>query len=291
MKTYMMNNGVEIPAIGFGVFMLTPDDCERCVIEALESGYRLIDTANAYMNERAVGRAMKKSGIKREEIFLTTKIMPCDFGYEKAKQAINDTLARLDTPYIDLLLLHIRFGDYIGAWKALEDAVSEGKVKSIGISNFEEKQVIDILENGRIVPQIDQIECHPYFQERTLRKLLDKYNIRVESFYPVGHGDKKLLSEPALVALAEKYKKTVVQIILRWHTQEGFIPLPKSSNPEHIKSNLEIFDFTLTEVELENIRALDTDTSYFASHLSAITEEEHSRQYLDRPHPDYNAQK
>ena len=277
METFKLNNGYEIPQIGFGVFMITnPDECEKAVLEAFSAGYRLIDTANAYMNERAVGRAMKKSGLKREEIFLTTKIMPQDFGYEKTKVAIEKTLARLDTPYIDLLLLHIRFGDYMGAWKALEDAVDEGKVRSIGISNFDEARIQNILENGRIVPQVDQIECHPYFQERTLRKLLDKHDIRVESFYPVGHGDKNLLSEPVFAELGEKYGKSPVQIILKWHIQEGFIPLPKSTNPEHIKDNISL-DFVLSDEDMEKIRAIDKDKSYFDA-----TEEEQEKMFLSQ---------
>lgn len=293
MKNQMvtLNNGVQMPAIGFGVFMMQPEECEASVLAALESGYRLIDTANAYMNERAVGRAMKKSGIAREELFLTTKIMPCDFGRAETARAIKETLARLDTPYIDLLLLHIRFGDYLGAWAALEDAVEAGTVKAIGISNFDEEQIGAILSNGRMVPQVDQIECHPYFQERSLRKLLDAHDIRVESYYPVGHGDKKLLEEPVFGRLGEKYGKSPVQIILRWHIQEGFVPLPKSTDPAHIRANLDVFDFALTDGELEEIRGLDTDTSYFAANVAGMTEEEHGAMYLKQPHPDYNTQK
>lgn len=184
--------------------------------------------------------------------------------------------ARLDTPYIDLLLLHIRFGDYMGAWKALEDAVDEGKVRSIGISNFDEARIQNILDNGRIVPQVDQIECHPYFQERTLRKLLDKHNIRVESFYPVGHADKNLLSEPVFKELGDKYGKSQVQIILKWHIQEGFVPLPKSTNPEHIKDNISL-DFTLSDEDMEKIRAIDKNTSYFNA-----TEEEQEKMFLSQ---------
>lgn len=290
-QTYTLNDGNKIPKIGFGVFQMSPDECEAAVTEALKDGYRLIDTANAYMNERAVGRAMKKSGLKREDIFLTTKIMPVDFGYEKTRAAIDSTLKRLDTPYIDLLLLHIRFGNYLGAWKAMEEAVSEGKIRSIGFSNFEGPQIEDIVKNAKIMPAVDQIECHPYFQEHSIRKLLDQYHIQVESYYPVGHGDKKLYAEPALNELAEKYGKSVIQIILRWHVQEGFIPIPKSTNPEHIKSNLDIFDFELTEDDMNRIRALDTDTSYFAENLKGVTEEQHAAMFLNQPHPDYDAQK
>ena len=276
MNTFKLNNGYSIPQIGFGVFQMTPDECESAVLEAFQAGYRLIDTANAYMNERAVGRAMKQSGLDREDIFLTTKIMPQDFGYEKTKAAIEKTLQRLDTPYIDLLLLHIRFGDYLGAWRALEDAVEEGKVRSIGISNFDEARIQKILEEGRIVPQVDQIECHPYFQERELRKLLDRYDIRVESFYPVGHGDKNLLSEPVFAELGKKYGKSAAQIILKWHVQEGFIPLPKSTNPQHIKENIEL-DFELTEEDMEKIRAVDKNLSYFNA-----TEEEQEALFLSQ---------
>lgn len=290
-KTYTLNNGMKIPRIGFGVFMMTPDECESAVLEALKDGYRLIDTANAYMNERAVGRVMKKSGLKREEIFLTTKIMPIDFGYEKTKAAIDATLKRLDTSYIDLLLLHIRFGDYLGAWKAMEEAVRDGKVKSIGFSNFEAPQIEDIVSHASIMPAVDQIECHPYFQEHAIRELLGKYGIQVECYYPVGHGDRKLLEEPVLKAMAEKYGRSVVQIILRWHEQEGFLPIPKSTNPAHIRSNLDIFDFALTDEEMNEIRALDTNRSYFQDYYDRTTEEEHAKQFLDVPHPDYDAQK
>ncbi|MGI6053022.1 MAG: aldo/keto reductase [Bilifractor sp.] len=290
-KTYILNNGTEIPRIGFGVFMMTPDECESAVLEALKDGYRLIDTANAYMNERAVGRAMKKSGLPREEIYLTTKIMPIDFGYEKTKAAIDATLKRLDTPYIDLLLLHIRFGDYLGAWKAMEEAVRDGKVRSIGFSNFEAPQIEDIVSHATIMPAVDQIECHPYFQEHAIRELLKKYGIQVECYYPVGHGDKKLMEEPDLRAMADKYGKSVVQVILRWHEQEGFLPIPKSTNPEHIKSNLDIFDFELTDDEMNEIRGLDTNRSYFQDYYDKTTEEEHAKQFLDVPHPDYDAQK
>lgn len=284
MEKMLLNNGREIPSVGIGVFMMEPDVCEKSLLTAFENGYRHVDTANAYMNERAVGRAMKKSGLAREEIFLTTKIMPQDFGYEKTRNAIDAALKRLDTPYIDLLLLHIRFGDYMGAWKALEDAVEDGRCRSIGISNFDEDRIRNIIKNGRIVPQVDQIECHPYFQERELRRFLDEHNIRVESFYPVGHGDKNLLAEPVFSRLAGKYHKSPVQIILRWHNQEGFIVIPKSVNPAHIRENMDIFDFTLTEEEMTEIRAVDKNRSYFDT-----PEEEQEKMFLNQ-HIDFDAQ-
>ncbi|MBU3202413.1 aldo/keto reductase [Clostridium estertheticum] len=284
MNKININNGLEIPALGFGVFMLNPEECEKCVMEALSIGYRHIDTANAYMNERAVGRAMKKSGLKREEIFLTTKIMSCDFGYEKTKKAIDATLARLDTPYIDLLLLHIRFGDYLGAWKSMEEYVEKGLIKSIGISNFDERRIMDIIDHAKIIPAVDQIECHPYFQEHELRKVLDKYKITVESFYPVGHGDKNLLSESVFTKIGNKYGKSPVQIILKWHLQEGFVAIPKSTNPEHIRQNMDIKDFELTEEEMNEIRAIDKNQSYFN-----MPEEEQEKMFLSQ-RPDFDAQ-
>lgn len=285
MQKFKMNNGLEIPSVGFGVFMITdPDECERCVLDAFRMGYRHIDTANAYMNERAVGRAMKKSGLPREEIFLTTKIMPCDFGYEKTKKAIDSTLARLDTPYIDLLLLHIRFGDYLGAWKAMEEYVEKGLIKSIGISNFDERRILDIIDHAKIIPAVDQIECHPYFQERELRQLLDKYQIQVESFYPVGHGDKNLVGESVFAELGKKYGKSPVQIILKWHLQEGFVILPKSTNPKHIRENIDIYDFTLSDEDMERIRAIDKNQSYFD------TPEEVQEQMFLNQRLDYDAQ-
>ena len=188
---------------------------------------------------------------------------------------IEKTLKRLDTTYIDLLLLHIRFGDYMGAWRALEDAVEEGTVRSIGISNFDEERIRNIIQNGRIVPQVDQIECHPYFQERTMCRFLDQYHIQVESFYPVGHGDKNLLGEAVFTELGKKYGKTPVQIILKWHEQEGFVAIPKSLNPQHRKENLNIADFDLTEDEMNRIRAIDKDRSYFNA-----TEEEQEKMFL-----------
>jgi len=286
-----LNDGNKIPPIGFGVFTMSPEECEPAALEAFSAGYRLIDTANAYMNERAVGRAMKKSGLSRDEIYLTTKIMPIDFGYEKTTAAIDSTLKRLDTDYIDLLLLHIRFGDYLGAWRAMEEAVDAEKVRSIGISNFEEPQIRDIYEHARIMPAVDQIECHPYFQEHAIREILAEKNVQVESYYPVGHGDKKMFAEPVLNDIAKAHNKSVAQIILRWHVQEGFIPLPKSTNPDHIKANLNIFDFELSDAEMEKIRALDTNKSYFADDLKGVTEEEHAKMFLDVEHPDYDAQK
>lgn len=286
-----LNDGHSMPVMGLGVFMMEPDTCERAVRQAFDDGYRLIDTANSYMNERAVGRAMKASGLKREEICLTTKIMPIDFGYEKTKLAIDATLKRLNTPYIDLLLLHIRFGDYMGAWKALEEAVKEGKVKSIGISNFNEKEILDIAEHGTILPAVDQIECHPYFQQKKMRAFLKQYDIQAESWFPIGHGSQKLLNDPLLLHLAEKYDRTLVQIILRWHVQEGLIPLPKAVDPVHLKENIHIFDFHLEDKDMEKIENLDTGRSFFQDEYDRESEAERAAEYLNIEHPDYDSQK
>lgn len=286
MRTFQLNDGHEIPSVGFGVYMITdPDQCETSVLEALHAGYRHIDTANAYMNERAVGRAMKKSGLDREELFLTTKLWPTDYGYEKTKKAIEATLARLDTPYIDLLLLHQQYGDYLGAWKAMEEYVELGKVKSIGISNFNMERLQDLIDHATVLPAAAQVECHPYFQERELREYLNQYGILLESWYPLGHGDHQLINELLFRALGEKYHKSAVQIILKWHIQEGFVVLPKSTNPLHIEDNIDIFDFDLTEEEMNQIRAMDKNKRYFT-----VSEEEQEKMFTSW-NPDFDAQK
>ncbi len=256
-NTITLNNGIEMPLLGIGTFRLKPEDAENSVEHALKTGYRSIDTAIIYKNEKAVGRGMKKSGVAREEIFLTTKLWPTDFSYNKAKKAIEDTLKRLDTNYVDLLLLHQDVGDIKGAWRAMEEAVEAGKVKSIGLSNFSEATIKTILSNSKIKPAVLQTECHPYLQKNSLKKLLAKDGIQLMAWYPLGSANKKILNEEVFSRLATKYNKSVVQIILRWHTQVGNIVIPGSKNPSHIKSNGEIFDFELTDSELKEITSLD----------------------------------
>ena len=231
-------------------------EAEKACLEAFKVGYRHIDTAHRYDNERGVGAAIKKSGIPRKDIFITTKLSPTEFGEEVSYKAINDMLKRLDTDYIDLLLIHHPFNDYIGAWKAMEKAVKEGKVKSIGLSNFEGKHWQEILDICTIKPAILQIEGHPYFNQKNLKERSEKIGTLIETWYPVGHGDKKMYEEPIFVELGKKYNKTPVQIILRWHIDYGYIPLPKSCNPQHIKENFEIFDFKLTDEEMKKISEL-----------------------------------
>ena len=257
-----LNDGNKIPQLGYGVFLIPKDDdAEKCVLEALKIGYRHIDTAHAYFNERGVGRAMKKSGIPRKDIFLTSKLWITEYGEEASYKAIDKMLKRLDTDYIDLLLLHQPFNDYVGAYKAMEKAQKEGKVKSIGISNFYGEQLDDILTKCTVKPAVNQVEAHPYFDQRDLIKKLEPYGTKIEAWYPLGHGDNNLINEPIFVKLAEKYKKTNSQVILRWHIQKGFIVFPKSLT--HIKENFEIFDFELTKEEMEEIAKVHKNKKYF----------------------------
>jgi len=261
MKYFELNNGDKIPSIGIGTFTFKPDEAEEAVYEALLNGYRLIDTANGYMNEKAVGRAIKKSGVPREEIFLTSKLMPAV--YKKADENIDATLTRLDVDYIDLMLLHQPYGAVENAWKQLEKAVEQGKIKAIGISNFDEKQISKLLSYASIKPAILQTECHPYFAEKEARSKYIKDGIRVEAWYPLGHGDSKLINESIFSKLAKKYGKSKVQIILRWHIQIGNIAIPGSKNPEHIQSNIDIFDFVLTDQEMKEIAKLDKNKRFY----------------------------
>lgn len=257
-----LNDGNKIPQMGYGVFLITKDeDAEKYVIEALKAGYRHIDTAHCYQNERGVGRGIKKSGIPRKDIFLTSKLWINEFGEEVSYKAIDKMLKRLDTDYIDLLLLHHPFNDYVGAYKALERAQKEGKVKSIGVSNFYGEQLDDILTKCTVKPAVNQVECHPYFDQRDLVKKLEPYGTRIEAWFPLGHGDKTLLEAELFTKLGKKYKKTNSQIILRWHIQKGFIIFPKTIS--HIKENYDIFDFELTKEEMDEIAKLNKNQKFF----------------------------
>ena len=279
-QTYVtLNDGNKIPQFGLGVYMIPGDENTKAAcLEAFRAGYRHIDTAHAYQNERGVGAAVKESGIPREEIWITTKLWPSEYGEGKTAEAIDKMLSRLDTDYIDLLLLHQQFGDYIGAWKDMEKAVAAGKVKSIGISNFESERLEELLDAATIKSSVLQVECHPYYQQTQLKERIAKYGTVIKSWYPIGHGDKDLLNESVFTELAEKYGKNNVQIILRWHIQEGTIVFPKSTNPKHIQDNIDIFDFELTAEEMERIRALDKGVRFFnmsleeqEAHLSGFT--------------------
>ena len=264
-----LNNGVKMPNVGIGTFLLQPDDAENSVREALKIGYRLIDTANAYVNERAVGRGIKASGVPREEIFVSTKLWPTEY---ENPNAIDETLERLGLEYIDLLFLHQPGGNYKAGYEQLEKAYKEGKIKAIGVSNFEDEFIEDILNNFEIVPQVEQVECHPYFQQDKLREVTEPKNIKIMCWYPLGHGDKSLMEEPIIKELGNKYGKTPAQVILKWHTQMGFIVIPGSKNVDHIKDNFDLFDFELTEEEMQNICSLNKNHRYYYPSMEQLKE-------------------
>ena len=259
-KYVILNNGVEMPMVGIGTFQLGPDEAEASVTAALQSGYRLIDTANAYVNEKAVGRAVKKSGIDRKEIFLETKLWPAFYGQA---DAVERTLERLDTDYIDLLLLHQPAGNYIAGYRLMEKAYKAGKVRTIGLSNFTTAQMQEILDICEVKPAILQTELHPYSQEQELKAFLEKENMVIQAWYPLGHGDKKLMEEPVFSRLAKKYGKSNAQIILRWHIQAGNVVIPGSRNPDHIRANFDLFDFRLSDAEMAEIEALNKNKRYY----------------------------
>ena len=262
MEYAMLNNGVKMPMAGIGTFLLSPDEAEASVLSALQCGYRLIDTANAYVNEKAVGRAMKRSGLNREEIFLETKLWP---SFYEQDDAVDKTLARLDTDYIDLLLIHQPAGNYIAGYRQMEKAYKEGKVRAIGLSNFNESQIREILEICEVRPSVLQTEVHPYSQEKALKQFLAQEGMVIQAWYPLGHGDKALINEPLFTELAQKYGKSNVQIILRWHIQDGNIVIPGSKNTEHIRDNFDLFDFSPSDEEMAKIAAMDQKKHYYTS--------------------------
>lgn len=262
MEYATLNNGIKMPMAGIGTFLLTPDEAEASVLSALQCGYRLIDMANAYVNEKAVGRAMRKSGIPRDEIFLETKLWP---SFYEQEDAVEKTLQRLGTGYIDLLLIHQPAGNYVAGYRLMEKAYKEGKVRAIGLSNFTPEQVQEILDICEVKPAVLQTEVHPYSQEKELKAFLDKEGIVIQAWYPLGHGDKALIQEPLFTEFGKKYGKSNAQIILRWHIQAGNIVIPGSKNPAHIKENFNLFDFALTDDEMGKITALDKQKRYYTS--------------------------
>lgn len=268
-QTYItLNNGTKIPQFGMGVFMVPEGEATKnACLEALKLGYRHIDTAHAYQNERSVGAAVRESGIPREEIWVTSKLWPSEYGEGKTMAGIDKMLSRLDIGYIDLLLLHQQVGDYMGAWKDMEKAVAQGKVRAIGLSNFESERLEEVCEAAAVKPAVLQVECHPYFQQEELKKRLAPYGTVIESWYPIGHGDPGLINEPVFTELAQKYGKTNVQVILRWHIQAGNIIFPKSTNPQHIRDNSDIFDFALTDDEMARIKAIDNGKRFYTATL------------------------
>lgn len=260
MEMVKLNNNMECPVIGIGTFMLSPAEAENSVREALKMGYSLVDTANAYVNERACGRGIKDSGLKREDVFISTKLWPSEYENENA---VEETLERLGVDYVDLLYIHQPAGNWLAGYRQLEKAYRDGKAKSIGISNFEGTYIEELETRWEIAPQFIQVEAHPYFTQQELRKTLDKYGIKLMAWYPLGHGDKSLIQEPVFMELGKKYGKTAAQVILRWHTQMGFVVIPGSKNVGHIKENLDILDFTLTEAEMAEIAGLDKNVRYY----------------------------
>jgi len=255
-----LNNGVQCPAVGIGTYMLSPADAENSVREALKMGYSLVDTANAYVNERAVGRGMRASGKAREKIFLSTKLWPSEY---ENPNAVDETLERLGVDYVDLLYIHQPAGNWLAGYRQLEKAYREGKARSIGISNFEGEYIAELETRWEIAPQFIQVEAHPYYTQTELRETLDKYGIKLMSWYPLGHGDKSLQKEAVFAELGRKYGKTPAQVILRWHTQMGFAVIPGSRNVDHIRDNLSLFDFTLTGDEMAGIARLDRGVRYY----------------------------
>lgn len=273
METFTLNDGVVIPSVGFGVFMIpVGDETYNAVRTALSLGYRHIDTAAAYFNEADVGRAIRDSGIPREEIFVTSKLWLQDYGYEPAKKGIETSLKNLGLGYIDLYLIHQPYGDVPGAWKAMEEAKKEGKIRSIGVSNMTLKILNSFVRQFDTMPSVNQVECNPLYQQKEIRKLMAEHDVRLEAWYPLGHGNKALLENPVITALAEKYGKNPGQIILRFENQEGFIVLPKSTHEKRIKGNIDIFDFKLTDEEMKSMEALDTGKGHHDPDAPGVAE-------------------
>ena len=268
MEYLKLNNDVKMPVEGLGTFLMSPAEAEAASLAALEAGYEHIDTANAYMNEKAVGRAIAKSGVARDKIFVSTKLWPSV--YEAGDAAIEGTLNRLGLDYVDMLILHQPVGNYLAAWKTMEKAYMEGKVRALGLSNFPQEKIAEVIDHAEIKPQLVTVECHPYFAQSGLREYLSQYGIVIEAWYPLGHGDKGLQEEPVFTKLAEKYGKAPAQVILRWHVQMGTSIIPGSKNPMHIADNADIFDFELTDEEMAEIAKLDGTKKYYEATEEAL---------------------
>ena len=281
MESFTLNNGTEIPAAGIGTFMMSPKDAEEAVYHAFTDGYTMVDTANAYMNEKAVGRGIKKAGVSREDIYVSTKLWPSI--YTDAANAIDATLKRLGTDYIDLLFLHQPVGEIIGAYRAMEDAVKDGKVRSLGLSNFSIKEIRQIVDTEEIKPAVIQVEAHPYYPQTELKDYLRTIGAVVMAWYPLGHGDKNLVNEPVFTELGKKYGKSSAQIILRWHIQSGNIVIPGSRNPQHIRDNINLFDFSLSPEDMTAIAAVNKNKRYYTQTKAAL------QGYLHMA-PDFDAQ-
>ena len=267
MQKVSLNNGVEMPVLGFGVFQVTDlAECERSVVDAIETGYRLIDTAASYRNEEAVGKAIKRSGVPREDLFITTKVWIQSNGYEGTKKSFEHSLKQLQTDYLDLYLMHQPMGDVYGTWRAMQDLYKQGKVRAIGVSNFHPDRLIDLIVHNEIVPAVNQIETHPFHQQIETQKFLQENNVQIESWGPFAEGKNNIFQNELLASIGSKYNKTIAQVILRWLTQRGVVAIPKSVRKERMEENFNISDFDLSPDDMEAIKSLDTKTSSFFDH-------------------------
>ena len=271
MKTVKLNNGIEMPQMGYGVYQVSPYECERCVSDALQVGYRMIDTAQAYHNEKGVGNAIKKSGIARQEIFLVSKIWISNYGYEKAKVSIDESLHKLQTDYLDLMLLHQPFCDRYGAYRALEEAYKAGKLRAIGVSNFYPDHFIDLASNMEIVPAVNQVETHVFDQQTEPQRIMEEFGTHIMSWAPLAEGRNGFFTNSLLSQIGAKYGKTVAQVALRWLIQRGVIIIPKSTHIERMQQNFDIFDFQLSPEDMASIATLDAGKSFFFDHHEAET--------------------
>lgn len=263
-----LSNGVKMPLLGYGVYQVTRDECERCVLDAIKTGYRLIDTAQSYFNEEAVGEAISKCGVPRQELFITTKVWIEHYGYDETRKSVLESMKKLKTDYLDLCLLHQPFSDVYGAYRALEDLYDEGKIRAIGISNFYPDRMVDIASFSRIKPMINQIEIHPHNQQKESKLWHDKYGVQLEAWAPFGEGRGDMFNLSELKAIGDKYNKTVAQVILRWHLQRGIVVIPKSTHLERMEENFNVFDFELSEEDMNAIAALDKEQSSFFAHTN-----------------------
>ncbi|MEK3862215.1 aldo/keto reductase [Paenibacillus sp. FSL H7-0716] len=282
MQKVILNNGVEMPILGFGVFQIQDEaECEQAVYDAIMSGYRLIDTAASYLNEEAVGRAIKRSGVPREDLFITTKLWVQDTGYERTKEAFEKSLSRLQLDYLDLYLIHQPFGDVHGSWRALEELYREGKIRAIGVSNFQNDRLIDLIIHNEVTPAVNQVETHPFCQQIESAAFMKENNVQIESWGPFAEGKNNMFQNEVLVSIAQKYNKSVAQVVLRWLTQRGVVVIPKSVRKERIIENFNIFDFELNSEDIEQIALLDTKESLFFSHRDPVMVKALSTRKLD----------
>lgn len=289
MEYVTLSNGIKMPILGYGVYQVTKEECERCVQDALKAGYRSIDTAQSYFNEEEVGNAIRKSGVAREDIFLTSKVWIENYGYEACRRSVEESLRKLQTEYLDLMLLHQPFADYYGAWRALEDLYEEGKLRAIGISNFYPDRMVDIASFARICPMVNQVETHPHNQQTVAKEYMDKYGVQIEAWAPFGEGRGGLFENEVLKEIGAKYGKTTAQVMLRWHIQRGVVVIPKSTHYERMVENYDVFDFELSSGDMEKIAALDKNESSFFSHYDPAMVEWFVQMVEERKHQQDNS--